>query len=296
MASWITDDKPSSGSATGLVADAINDGTTTVAPSQNAVFDALAAKAPIASPTFTGTPAAPTPAQGTNTTQLATTAYVQIEAGLLVPKSTVTTKGDLIVGTGSGAVTRRGIGSNGQVLTADSAQADGVKWAALTLQAPMVAGQDEGSTVSVGTSAVSLLDTAFAVPTDLVAGSALRLVAAMTYTQNGGGTFNWSWPVVLGSSTVLAAAAPSLGTSASLRRAWLDVMIRFEDVNDQNASGFLSLGSTSGAQLNSAPQGGGIAAENITLGKTLDLMVSTSVSGGTQQCTLQFATLTRFDP
>lgn len=44
MASWITDDKPSSGSATGLVADAINDGTTTVAPSQNAVYDALATK------------------------------------------------------------------------------------------------------------------------------------------------------------------------------------------------------------------------------------------------------------
>lgn len=44
MASWITDDKPSSGSATGLVADAINDGTTTVAPSQNAVYDALALK------------------------------------------------------------------------------------------------------------------------------------------------------------------------------------------------------------------------------------------------------------
>lgn len=39
----------------------------------------LAAKAPLASPTFTGTPAAPTAAQGTNTTQLATTAYVQTE-------------------------------------------------------------------------------------------------------------------------------------------------------------------------------------------------------------------------
>ena len=41
--------------AGGLVADTINDGTTTVAPSQNAVFDGLALKAPIASPTFTGT-------------------------------------------------------------------------------------------------------------------------------------------------------------------------------------------------------------------------------------------------
>lgn len=35
--------------------------------------------APIASPTFTGTPAAPTAAQGTNTTQVATTAFVRNE-------------------------------------------------------------------------------------------------------------------------------------------------------------------------------------------------------------------------
>ena len=36
----------------------------------------LAAKAGLASPTFTGTPAAPTAASGTNTTQIATTAFV----------------------------------------------------------------------------------------------------------------------------------------------------------------------------------------------------------------------------
>lgn len=36
-------------------------------------------RAPLASPTFTGTPAAPTAAVGTNTTQLATTAFVQAE-------------------------------------------------------------------------------------------------------------------------------------------------------------------------------------------------------------------------
>lgn len=41
------------------VADAINDGTTTIAPSQNAVFDQLALKAPLASPTFTGTVTVP---------------------------------------------------------------------------------------------------------------------------------------------------------------------------------------------------------------------------------------------
>ena len=36
--------------------------------------------APLTSPTFTGTPAAPTAAAGTNTTQIATTAYVQGES------------------------------------------------------------------------------------------------------------------------------------------------------------------------------------------------------------------------
>ena len=64
------------------VADAINDGTTTIAPSQNAVFDALALKAPLASPTFTGTPTLPTGSigvtqtTGDSSTALATTAFV----------------------------------------------------------------------------------------------------------------------------------------------------------------------------------------------------------------------------
>jgi len=53
-------------------------------------------------------------------------------ADAAIPKSTVTTKGDLIVATASGTVTRVGVGTNDFVLTADSAQASGVKWAAST--------------------------------------------------------------------------------------------------------------------------------------------------------------------
>jgi hypothetical protein len=44
-------------------------------------------------------------------------------------KSVATTKGDLLVATGSAVIVRRAVGSDGQVLTADSAQTDGVKWA-----------------------------------------------------------------------------------------------------------------------------------------------------------------------
>lgn len=46
---------------------------------QAAINELDTEKAPIVSPTFTGTPAAPTAAQGTNTTQLASTAFVQTE-------------------------------------------------------------------------------------------------------------------------------------------------------------------------------------------------------------------------
>ena len=40
------------------------------------VTNSLALKAPLASPSLTGTPTAPTPSANTNNTQIATTAYV----------------------------------------------------------------------------------------------------------------------------------------------------------------------------------------------------------------------------
>ena len=58
----------------------IVDGSTN-AVSGNAVFDGLALKANLASPAFTGIPTAPTAAVGTNTTQIATTAFVLANSG-----------------------------------------------------------------------------------------------------------------------------------------------------------------------------------------------------------------------
>jgi len=61
----------------------INGGSNTIsAVPQSAISNLisdLAAKSPLASPTFTGTPAAPTASGGTNTTQIATTAFVNVE-------------------------------------------------------------------------------------------------------------------------------------------------------------------------------------------------------------------------
>lgn len=49
--------------------------------------------------------------------------------GNYVTKAAFTTKGDLIVATASGTVARQGVGSDTQILVADSAQTNGIKWA-----------------------------------------------------------------------------------------------------------------------------------------------------------------------
>lgn len=74
------------------------DGSTNPVQSDG-VYDALALKAPLASPTLTGTPAAPTAAAGTSTTQIATTAFVQGELAKEIIKVTISGI------TGTGAVT-----------------------------------------------------------------------------------------------------------------------------------------------------------------------------------------------
>lgn len=55
----------------------------------NAVAAAISSKADSNSPTFTGTPAAPTATYGTNTTQLATTAFVQAALQAMYPVGSV---------------------------------------------------------------------------------------------------------------------------------------------------------------------------------------------------------------
>lgn len=127
----------------------------------NLVSD-LAAKAPLASPALTGTPTAPTAAGGTNTTQLATTAFVAASAALkdnnlsdlasastartnlglgtsatrdagagagqVLSADTVDAKGDLLAGTAADTIARLAVGTNGYVLAADSSTSTGLAW------------------------------------------------------------------------------------------------------------------------------------------------------------------------
>jgi len=72
-------------------------GTSTLYARADHVHPTDTSRAPLASPTFTGTPAAPTAAANTNTTQLATTAFVLGQASSTTPSNI----GTAAVGTGT---------------------------------------------------------------------------------------------------------------------------------------------------------------------------------------------------
>jgi hypothetical protein len=57
-----------------------------------------------------------------------TLSWATVDLTTLVAKTDYSAKGAILIGTGSGTYTAQSVGTNGQVLAANSAQADGVEW------------------------------------------------------------------------------------------------------------------------------------------------------------------------
>ena len=99
--------------------------------------------ATLANPALTGVPTAPTAANATSNTQLATTAFVQNVAAIAasnavsdagnnaILKSLIDAKGDLVVGSADNTVVRLAAGTNGNFLRANSSAASGLEWGAI---------------------------------------------------------------------------------------------------------------------------------------------------------------------
>ena len=105
----------------------------------------LAAKSPLASPSFTGVPAAPTAAVSTNTTQVATTAFsAAAVAAIVFPITTVATRSGAVVISESDVTS----------LAADLA-------ARSLLASPTFTGVPAGPTAAAGTSTTQAASTAF---------------------------------------------------------------------------------------------------------------------------------------
>lgn len=117
------------GSATPLVNGTAAVGTSLRYARQDHVHGTDTSRAPLASPALTGVPTAPTAAVMTNTTQIATTEFVNTEiANDAVTKATFTTKGDIVAASGASTPVRVAVGANGTALIADSSAAAGVSW------------------------------------------------------------------------------------------------------------------------------------------------------------------------
>lgn len=109
IANVVEDLTPQLGGTLDLNGQNILAGAVTLSPAELAYLDGLtdtvanllAAKAPLASPTFTGTPAAPTAAAGTNTTQLATTEFAQTAANIGVINAQTGTTYTFVLADGS---------------------------------------------------------------------------------------------------------------------------------------------------------------------------------------------------
>jgi hypothetical protein len=180
--------------------------------------------APIASPAFTGIPSAPTASVGTNTTQIATTAYVQSQGfvnALSYPTATNSTLGLVSVGSGltvsSGAVAvAYGTSSSTAAIGNDSRILNAAPTAS-----PTFTGVPIAPTATAGTNTQQIATTAFVLGqsflTSASLGSTYALVASPTFT----GTPTAPTPPANNASTQLATTqfvtsainSLSLGTS-----------------------------------------------------------------------------------
>jgi hypothetical protein len=131
------------GSATPLVNGTAAVGTSLRYARQDHVHPTDTSRAALASPTFTGVPAAPTAAVDTNTTQLATTAYVVAQAAAVTP---------LVDGTAA-------VGTSLRYARADHVHPTDTTRAPLA--SPALTGTPTAPTATAGTNTTQLATTAF---------------------------------------------------------------------------------------------------------------------------------------
>ena len=129
------------------------------------------------------------------------TLKTQIDAQ--IPDSLLTTKGDLIAATGASTPTRLGIGSNNQVLTADSTASTGMKWAAVAASPASAQNRVDTSQSTTSTSYVGL-STAQSVT--LTTGTKV-LVIISCFSQGSTQQGNFASYAVSGATTISASDA-----------------------------------------------------------------------------------------
>ena len=141
-----------------------------------------------------------------------------VEGG--IQPTLLTTKGDIIVATGDATLVRQGVGTNNQVLMADSAQADGVKWA-------------DGSTATLTTTG----DTLYASAANTLARRAIGSTGQVLTVS--GGVPTWATPSASATSFALISSTSMTGATSitvSSIPAVNNLMLNFQSISSANAN------------------------------------------------------------
>lgn len=184
-----------------------------------AVASAIASKADLNSPALTGTPTAPTASPGTNTTQLATTAFVSAADALKADIASPTFTGVPAAPTASPGTSTTQLATTAFVTAADALKAN--------IASPAFTGVPTAPTAAPGTITTQIATTAF-VATAIAGGtSALGLGTMSTQNANNvaitGGTISGvsmsgatiSGGTISSLSSALAVASGGTGTTTS---------------------------------------------------------------------------------
>jgi len=151
----------------------------------------------------------------TSTTTAATPNSVKTSydlANAAIAKSIVDAKGDLIAATAADTVSRLAVGTNGQVLTADSTAATGLKWAAVASGGKVLQVVEGRVTTTSSTTSTTLVDvglSASITPSSTSSKILVMLSASLGITEGG-----WSAvaTVLRGSTNLINATSPSTRT------------------------------------------------------------------------------------
>jgi hypothetical protein len=135
---------------------------------------------------------------------------MKTNADAATQKATLTTKGDIYAATGTSTPARLGVGTNGQLLVADSTTATGLAWATAGSSIPA----NSAATVATAqtTSSATYTDLATAGPAVTVTTGTKALVIVSSAMRDTGGTNNVAYMsyAVSGATTVAATDASAI--------------------------------------------------------------------------------------
>jgi hypothetical protein len=127
-------------SATSAAASATASANSATASASSASASATSATASASSASAAATSASSAATSATSAATSATSAAASAASAAAAVAASFDAKGDLLAGTGAGTFDQLGVGTNGYLLTADSATATGIKWAAAPVSLPSQTG------------------------------------------------------------------------------------------------------------------------------------------------------------